>query len=211
MCKVAYAKRERDQDESERRRKDHGDVRGGWSKKAGLEEKEEEEEDEEEEIKADDAIAGYIICTLKKAKTKEKRKQNKKKKNKNVKEKGDVNADGGIIGNRSNGSSADDNDVDEEEEEEELRSRPLVCISSLAISSLHRGSGLGQDLLCAAANDAHDKWGVQRAMLQVEKTNYSARRLYERLGFFFAGEESNYYGEGRDAYIMIAILPLLSR
>lgn len=68
-----------------------------------------------------------------------------------------------------------------------------------------RGRGLGDALVRAGL-----KWaftlGVSRVLLEVEDTNVAARRLYDRSGFAAIGTRRNYYGSGRDAVVMEAVV-----
>lgn len=76
-------------------------------------------------------------------------------------------------------------------------------IATLAVALEARGHGLGERLLrelmhASAMRDA------RRVFLEVRPSNASARRLYERLGFFECGRRRNYYADGEDALIMRA-------
>jgi ribosomal protein S18 acetylase RimI-like enzyme len=67
-------------------------------------------------------------------------------------------------------------------------------------------------MLFQATEEAAKYYNIVNARLHVEHNNLSARRLYERIGFFLYGEEKkDYYGCDRHAFCMKAILPLIRR
>ncbi len=68
-----------------------------------------------------------------------------------------------------------------------------------------RGRGLGEALVRAGLAWASAQ-GAARVLLEVERTNATARRLYERCGFAAIGTRRNYYGPGRDAVVMEAVV-----
>ena len=67
------------------------------------------------------------------------------------------------------------------------------------------GDGLGEALVRAGLAWASAQ-GAARVLLEVERTNATARRLYERCGFAAIGTRRNYYGPGRDAVVMEAVV-----
>lgn len=72
--------------------------------------------------------------------------------------------------------------------------RGEVHINNVAVRPECRRQGLGGQLvrhvLAAAAAEGH-----RRATLEVRRSNYPARRLYEALGFRVAGVRKDYYSE----------------
>lgn len=82
-------------------------------------------------------------------------------------------------------------------------------IYSLAVSPSSRGRGVGQRLLRCLI-DALGARGVTRIYLEVERSNTSAIRLYEKNGFRTIGSLPDYYGLGRDAAHMLCVVPLQS-
>ena len=63
------------------------------------------------------------------------------------------------------------------------RGRPGVYILDLVVAPDRRGSGLGLELMAAAAQDGRDRWNAEYLILSVARTNDGARRFYERNGF----------------------------
>lgn len=73
-------------------------------------------------------------------------------------------------------------------------------IGSICIDENYRNLGYGEKLLNAFF-DATDKFGYDTT-LEVRFDNYSAIKLYEKVGFEKAGIRKNYYKHGKDAIIM---------
>ena len=80
-------------------------------------------------------------------------------------------------------------------------------VSNVAVAEGHRREGLAARLLSRVAYDAQ-MLGATCSLLEVEVGNTAAERLYERLGYAEVGVRPNYYGQGHDARIMRAELPL---
>ncbi len=75
-------------------------------------------------------------------------------------------------------------------------------ITNVAVHPSYRGRRLGERLLNVLMEEAL-YLGVDRMALEVRVSNYSARRLYERLGFVDAGVRKGYYNDNKeDALIM---------
>ncbi len=74
----------------------------------------------------------------------------------------------------------------------------LARLYSLAVSPLHRGSGLGQQLLSEAEHMAEAHQCVY-LRLEVDPRNVSAVALYERNGFSVFGTVEDYYQDHGDA------------
>jgi len=75
-------------------------------------------------------------------------------------------------------------------------------ITLLAVHPRYRRQGMGQALLWAALQSAHDR-GLERATLEVEADNLPAQQLYKKFGFREIGRRRNYYPKtGGDAIIL---------
>jgi ribosomal-protein-alanine N-acetyltransferase len=74
-------------------------------------------------------------------------------------------------------------------------------IISLAVSQKFRRRGIG-GLLLTKALEKLKKLGAKEVLLQVEVTNSSAINFYKKFGFMVEDLMPNYYGKGRDAYLM---------
>ena len=75
-------------------------------------------------------------------------------------------------------------------------------INNLAIKPEYRGCGMGTALLEHAMGVAA-RLGARRATLEVRRSNDAARRIYERLGFEFAGVRRNYYTNPTEDALML--------
>ena len=67
-----------------------------------------------------------------------------------------------------------------------------IHINNVAIRPSLRGRGIGTGLMRRVFEEAK-RLGARRATLEVRASNLSARRLYERLGFYVSGTRPNYY------------------
>ena len=83
-----------------------------------------------------------------------------------------------------------------------------VQIMDVAVDPGHRREGIARKLLAHVSYDAQ-MLGCTTASLEVEEGNEGAIALYSALGFTEAGRRRNYYGQGRDAVVMTAPLPLV--
>ena len=83
-----------------------------------------------------------------------------------------------------------------------------VQIMDVAVDPEHRREGIARKLLSHVSYDAQ-MLGCTTASLEVEDGNEGAIALYGSLGFTEAGRRRNYYGQGRDAVVMTAPLPLV--
>ncbi len=83
-----------------------------------------------------------------------------------------------------------------------------VQILDVAVSPEHRREGIARKLLAHVSYDAQ-MLGCTTASLEVEAENEGAIALYRSLGFDEAGRRRNYYGQGYDALVMTANLPLV--
>jgi ribosomal-protein-alanine N-acetyltransferase len=67
-----------------------------------------------------------------------------------------------------------------------------IHINNVAMRPALRGQGIGTQLMKRVFEEAK-RLGARRATLEVRRSNESARRLYERLGFAITGTRPNYY------------------
>ncbi len=74
-------------------------------------------------------------------------------------------------------------------------------IATIASHPDWRGCGLGHALLLALLDVAIAR-GAERSTLEVRIGNTVARRLYEQVGYHWAGTRRRYYQDGEDALIM---------
>lgn len=74
-------------------------------------------------------------------------------------------------------------------------------ITNVAIKKDFRSLGYGKKLM-EYFIDVCKKENIARASLEVKTTNKPALSLYSKLGFEIEGKRNNYYGIGKDAYIM---------
>jgi ribosomal protein S18 acetylase RimI-like enzyme len=76
-----------------------------------------------------------------------------------------------------------------------VRREALVKVSHKAfiwgvfVDPAHRGKGIAQDLLNAAAGHAAQEWGCVQLTLCVNAENVAAKNLYTSLGFVVFGVE----------------------
>ena len=82
-----------------------------------------------------------------------------------------------------------------------------VQILDVAVAPERRRAGIARKLLAHVSYDAQ-MLGCTTASLEVEDGNAPAMALYEHLGFKQVGRRRNYYGQGADALVMQAELPL---
>ena len=77
-------------------------------------------------------------------------------------------------------------------------------IVSIAVSPKERGRNIGQRLMTEVLNILQ-KSGVETVRLEVRKSNTSAQRFYEVLGFKYNHEAIGYYGD-EDAKVYYKVL-----
>lgn len=80
-----------------------------------------------------------------------------------------------------------------------------VHILNVAVHPDHRRHGIGLLLMREALREARAH-AAEAVTLEVRRTNASARRLYDSLGFEEVGVRRNYYGRGEDALIMRLVI-----
>jgi [ribosomal protein S18]-alanine N-acetyltransferase len=74
-------------------------------------------------------------------------------------------------------------------------------VATIASHADWRGCGLGHTVLLALIAAAITR-GAERSTLEVRVGNAVARRLYEQVGYRWAGTRRRYYQDGEDALIM---------
>jgi len=80
-------------------------------------------------------------------------------------------------------------------------------VTNIAISGRFRGRKLGVSLVHQLQSKARSL-GAVRMTLEVRASNYVAQRLYDKMGFQYAGVRKGYYTDNNeDAIIMWADLP----
>lgn len=80
-------------------------------------------------------------------------------------------------------------------------------ITNIAIMPSYRGQGWGEYLLRSVMEKLKQTENIDRITLEVRVSNYTAQKLYTKLGFSPAGFRRKYYTDNReDALIMWASL-----
>lgn len=76
-------------------------------------------------------------------------------------------------------------------------------ITTIAVAPEHRGKRVAEKLIRYAA-DYSKGWGAERLVLEVRVSNFSAQRLYRRMGFEDIGLRKGYYSDSHeDAIVMM--------
>lgn len=78
----------------------------------------------------------------------------------------------------------------------------LGRLVSIAVSPDCRRRGIGTSLLLELIRRL-SKLGARKICLEVKKSNSTAQRMYEKLGFKADGTISAYYEDGEDAIVMV--------
>lgn len=79
-------------------------------------------------------------------------------------------------------------------------------IINVATNAAYRRQGLAEALLLALMGEARAR-ALKTLSLEVRRSNLAAICLYQKLGFFIAGERRNFYNDPReDALVMICNL-----
>jgi [ribosomal protein S18]-alanine N-acetyltransferase len=74
-------------------------------------------------------------------------------------------------------------------------------VVSVAVLPEHRGKGLGKALMLEAINGVMNRKSDE-IYLEVRKSNESAIKMYQKLGFHIKSKLRAYYRDGEDAYLM---------
>jgi ribosomal-protein-alanine N-acetyltransferase len=82
-----------------------------------------------------------------------------------------------------------------------IREDELGHIVSIAVAEKERGRGVGKALL-GDLIERLSRAGVKRIVLEVRKSNYEAKRLYQKFGFEKKKEIEGYYKDGETAEVM---------
>ncbi len=81
----------------------------------------------------------------------------------------------------------------------------MADLQRVVVHSQARGRGIGAALVRAGVEWA-EALGANRMLLEVRTDNLPAVALYHRLGFDKISRRQDYYGPGRDAYVMLRAL-----
>lgn len=84
-----------------------------------------------------------------------------------------------------------------------------VQVSNVAVAEGRRREGIAGRLLARVTYDGQ-MLGAITSSLEVDADNAPAQNLYAKLGYHEVGRRPNYYGQGHDALIMEARLPLVT-
>ena len=84
-----------------------------------------------------------------------------------------------------------------------------IQIDNVAVAPSRRREGIAARLLARVTYDAQ-MLGATTSVLEVDVDNVAAQALYVGLGYAEVGRRPNYYGQGHDALIMEAQLPLVT-
>lgn len=80
-----------------------------------------------------------------------------------------------------------------------------IHIINITVHPEYRRKGIGKNLLAFAVNYAKEK-GKKEIYLEVRKTNISAIKLYESMGFLEKERIANYYQDGEEGIRMTLCL-----
>ena len=75
-------------------------------------------------------------------------------------------------------------------------------VGNIVTHKEYRGRGFAKELFTRLLEDAKEK-GIEKLFLEVESDNVPALGLYEKLGFGRYGLRRGYYGQDRDAVLML--------
>jgi ribosomal-protein-alanine N-acetyltransferase len=78
-------------------------------------------------------------------------------------------------------------------------------IVSIAVAHDHRNRGLGTQLILSGIKGMME-YGATEFFLEVRKSNETAIKIYENLGFKIKRVLKGYYRDGEDAYLMTKLL-----
>ena len=84
-----------------------------------------------------------------------------------------------------------------------------IQIDNVAVAPSRRREGIAARLLARVTYDAQ-MLGATTSVLEADVDNAAAQALYAGLGYAEVGRRPNYYGQGHDALIMEAQLPLVT-
>ena len=84
-----------------------------------------------------------------------------------------------------------------------------IQVDNVAVAPSRRREGIAARLLARVTYDAQ-MLGATTSVLEVDVDNAAAQALYAGLGYAEVGRRPNYYGQGHDALIMEAQLPLVT-
>ena len=75
-------------------------------------------------------------------------------------------------------------------------------VNNIAVAVSHRRAGVASSLLERALEEGKRR-GIQRAILEVRRSNGAARRLYEGFGFVVVGVRTAYYSRPMEDAIVL--------
>lgn len=87
----------------------------------------------------------------------------------------------------------------------------MAHLLNLAVLKEFRRMRVGSQLMIAFEEIAMGLWRCSRMRLEVASSNRPARDFYARLGFAYVMRMRSYYGNGDDALVLLARLPLRIR
>lgn len=76
-----------------------------------------------------------------------------------------------------------------------------LWLNSISVSPNYRGKKIGHQMMLTIFNQAVNL-NFKKISLTVEENNEVAKNLYKKFGFDFKQKINNYYGEGKNAYLM---------
>lgn len=78
---------------------------------------------------------------------------------------------------------------------------PYCKIGTMAVRKAFQGKGIGKALLQKMLDKA-EELGIDRIKLEVRVGNDGAIGLYKSFDFYIEDKIADYYGEGKDGYVM---------
>jgi ribosomal-protein-alanine N-acetyltransferase len=79
-----------------------------------------------------------------------------------------------------------------------------VHVATLAVHPDYRGKKIGQKLLAAGLQAAYER-GARLAYLEVRRSNQAAQSMYEKFGFYVAGERQRYYKDNNEDALLMTL------
>lgn len=77
-------------------------------------------------------------------------------------------------------------------------------IATIAAHPDHRGKKIGRKLLANGLLAAYNR-GARLAYLEVRRSNITAQNLYEKFGFYVAGERPRYYKDNNEDALLMTL------
>jgi ribosomal-protein-alanine N-acetyltransferase len=79
-----------------------------------------------------------------------------------------------------------------------------VHVATIAVHPSYRGKKIGQKLLAAGLLAAYER-GARLAYLEVRRSNQAAQRMYQKFGFYVAGERLRYYKDNNEDALLLTL------